>query len=142
MKSSKNLVSNNLNETLQNIDKLSYELAKYLNLPSDDENPEENKQLLWAIPEKKTLTLVTNNALLANQLRYKQNDIMVFLNTHLNLSFNIFKIKVNVAEKVSKTKNTEKRFVISEKTHGLLSNLADEINDEKLSHVLRNMGNK
>ncbi len=133
MKNINDLVNSQLTSSIKTNDKLSDFVYDLLHL-------NKNKHNLWVISKQQKLTLLTDNPYLATQISYQKENICKELNRRYLLNLKSVKVKI-VPPTGSKEKIKEERFTMTEKTAGVLKDIAQTIKDDDLRELLVNLSN-
>ncbi len=128
MKNINDLVNTQMVESIKSYDKLSGAVYNFLHLNKKKHN-------VWVVVKQQQLTLLTDNPYLATQLRYQQQNICLHLNQKFLMQLNTIKVKI-IPPKGVREKVEESNFIISDKASGILTGIADEIDDEELKQSL------
>ena len=133
MKQAATLLNTFLSESLKSIDRLSGCVCDHLLITSD-------QPLVRAVPKHNRLSVITDSALLASQLRYQQQDLLKHVNKQMLTAFTHLDIKVSPAAKRRECTGGEREF-LSNDTRVFIGCIADSIDDEALAESLKQLGN-
>ncbi len=133
MKNINDLVNSQLTSSIKTNDKLSDFVYNLLHL-------NKNKHNIWVISKQQQLTLLTDNPYLATQINYQKENICQALNRQFLLNLKTVKVKI-IPPTSTKEKVIEDRFTMTEKTAGILKNIAQDIKDDELRELLVNLSN-
>ncbi len=118
-------------QRLKQLDELQTIISGILGIELEDTS-------LWPVITKQQLTIFTDNPLLATQVKYQQKKICTHLNNVYNINLEVLHTKLIPSKIASqpkqKTTNTLKRSTLV-----ALSSIANEIKDNELKQILKNI---
>jgi len=121
MKEMASLPNTYLNQSINNIDKLSETVRIYLGIT--------NTQMpLYVVVKQQVISLIVDSPIFANQLKYQQNDIL----NHINRTFlrEFKQINVKMSPQVMRPKKvTIEHKPLSKSITSMLDSIRDELND-------------
>jgi len=120
----KKFVDGNLAERLKHVDNLSQAVYKALSLPMKNHN-------IWAVMEMSQLTIMTDDSILATQLRLEQQRISYYFKQQLNIAIGKITIKMTMPppRPPKKKKRSSK---ITAKNAKIMISIAQDIEDKEL----------
>lgn len=133
MKNVRSLVDKNLIERLHSVDNLSHLIYHILNI-----SPEQHH--LWAVRDRRTLTVMTDSQMLATQLHYQQQRILEHINHNSSLALDKMKVKMTMPA-VRQRRAPKAAYTMSARNAKILSSIADTIEDEELRESLQRLAN-
>lgn len=127
MKKAYQLVNRNINERLQQLDKLTDTIAHFFS--TTDTNR------FWPILRNQRLTLLTDDPHFATQARFKQRNLCNYLSKSLNSKITKVDIKV-ISLPLASFEEKTNRFRISDNAAEIISSIALGMNDTELQNCL------
>ncbi len=130
----KKFVDGNLAERLKHVDNLSQSVYKALSLPMENHN-------IWAVMEMSQLTLLTDDSILATQLRLEQQRIIYYFQQQLNIAIRKITIKMTMpAPRPPRKKKRSRK--IATKNAKIMISIAQDIQDKELQEQVIHMAKK
>ena len=120
-----------ITQRLKQLDELQKTIIKILGIELEDTS-------LWAVVSKQQLTIFTDSPLLATQVKYQQEKICTHLNNVYNINLEVLHTKLIPSKIASKPKQKMTK-VLKQSTSAVLSSIANEIEDNELKQILKNI---
>jgi hypothetical protein len=133
MKEPKQFITKYIFQRLDDLNDLSDSVASLLQIDRDIHT-------LWVSIEKNKLLLMTDDSVFATQLRFQQEIICQYLNRKFLIRLKSVKIKVMAVNNPPREKLKGQYFYISPQTANVLSQIAEEIDDDEIGDSLRRLG--
>ncbi len=130
----KKFVDGNLAERLRHVDNLSQAVYKALSLPKENHN-------IWAVMEMSQLTLLTDDSILATQLRLEQQRIISYFQQQLNITIGKITIRMTMPAPSPPRKKKQSR-KITAKSAKIMISIAQEIEDKELQEQIISIAKK
>jgi hypothetical protein len=130
----KKFVDGNLAERLKHVDNLSQAVYKALSLPMENHN-------IWAVMEMSQLTLLTDDSILATQLRLEQQRIIDYFQQQLNITIGKTIIRMTMPAP-SPPRTKKRRHKITAKSAKTMISIAQDIEDKELQEQVICMAKK
>ena len=127
MKRTYNSINRHLTERLVQIDQVAECIQQLLNIP--DQNR------IWPIIQRRNLLLMTDDAVIATQVRFMQKFLCKQLNQQLNINISTIEIKL-LSLPLHPPARIIKRSKISRQTLDIMKSIASDITDKDLSIAL------
>lgn len=127
----KKFVDSNLAERLRHVDNLSREVYIALSLSLENHN-------IWAVSNMQTLTLLTDDNILATRLRLEQQKIMQHFKQKLNIAVNTISIKMVMPASLPPKKEKLSSKIAAHSAQSMIS-IAQEIEDKELKQQIIRM---
>lgn len=125
----RSLMDKNLLERLSSVDNLSKLIYRALSLDTD-------KHQIWAIRNRRALTIMTDNSILATQLHYQRQRVLDYINSNSSLLLDSVTVKMTTPSSHSNRK-VHPGYKISDRNSKILLSVADSIEDEELKEGLK-----
>ncbi len=134
MKNFKHLVNSELTKSIENYDKLSAFVYELMHLDKQKHN-------VWVVTKRQQLTLMTDNPYLGTQLRYQQSAICEALNRNFLMELKTAKVKI-IPPTAELKKEKQDLYRVGGKASEILTNIANEIEDDELRLSLLKLANQ
>lgn len=129
MKQANHLPNTYLYESIKNFDRLSQCVQQYLRIDA--------KQFkLFVVARQQVVTVVVESAILANQLRYQQQEVLKHINHTFLSQFKEVKIKL-VPPQMTPVVEAKPRKELSKEVSAILMSMAEGFDDEELKASLQ-----
>lgn len=129
MKQANHLPNTYLYESIKNFDRLSHCVQQFLKV-----DPKQFK--LFVVGRQQVVTIVVENSILANQLRYQQQDVLKHINHTFLSQFKEVKIKL-VPPQMTPIVEPKPRKELSKEVSSILMSMAEGLEDEELKASLQ-----
>ena len=128
MKKIRSLVDSKLVKRLNYVDNLTKIIFEAIGLPKA-------KHQIWAIKDYKSITVLTNDSILATRMRLEQNQIINYIRNHTALIVDTITIKMAMPE-MERREKPRATYALSEKSIKTVTSIAMGIEDEGLRESL------
>jgi hypothetical protein len=134
MKKFNHLVNSELTKSIENYDKLSTFVYELMHLDKQKHN-------VWVVTKRQQLTLMTDNPYLGTQLRYQQSAICEAINRNFLMELKTAKVKI-IPPTAELKKEKQDLYRVGGKASKILTNIANEIEDDELRLSLLKLANQ
>ncbi len=128
MKNIRALVDTKLVERLNHVDNLTKIIFKAVGL-------EPQKHLLWVVRERRTLTILTQDSILATRIRLEQKSIIQYLRAHSDLLIDTIQVRMTMPKSARMEKRRE-TYTLTKSNAQTISSIAEGIEDKELRESL------
>ena len=136
MKTPSNLVGNDLGSRLRSVRQFSKIICDALDLPNHVDS-------VWAVKNLADLTILTNDSILATQIRLRQQELQANLKRLHGLDFRSITVKMQ-SQAIRREKpltHQAKRTMPSADSRKVIQSIAQNIQDDELRESLMRLGN-
>ncbi len=134
MKNIHSFVDRNLVERLNHVDNLTKIIFDAIGLPK-------KKFQMWAVRDLRTITILTNDSILATRIRLEQQQITNYINNNSTFVIDSVKVKMTMPEMAKRSARRE-TYTLSKKNTETISAIAEGIEDEELRKSLLRIAGK
>lgn len=120
-------INDGLSERLDQLDKLSYLISQYTNMPLENR--------IWPMIRNRRLLVLTDDPHFATQARFTQKTLCTYLNKELSLKLSGVDVKL-IAIPLASFGRKANRTPMSTQTIETLASIAQQISDEGLRQAL------
>ena len=127
MRKINHFINGSLSERLDQLDKLSYLISQYTNMPLQNR--------IWPMLRNRRLLILTDDPHFATHARFAQKSLCQYLNKQSNLKLSGIDVKL-VALPLLGNNRKKERAAMSQQTVETLTCIAQQIEDESLRQAL------
>ncbi|MEE9352216.1 MAG: hypothetical protein V3U78_08145 [Thiotrichaceae bacterium] len=128
MKNINTFVDNNLVERLKHVDNLTKIVFDAIGLP-------QKKFHMWVVRDRRSITILTNDSILATRIRLEQQQIINYVNNNSVFVVDSVRVKMTMPEAPNRQVK-HITYALSEKNSKIMASIAESIEDDELRESL------